>query len=112
MRISFRSTRLENDCNDSTRLVRRYGPEQARLIRRRLDELEAAPNLAEMRNLPQARCHELAHDRKGQLAVDLRHPKRLVFEPGHDPVPRKPDGGVDWNQITAIRVLEIVDYHD
>jgi len=36
-------------------LTRSYGPEQARLIARRLAELEAAENLEVMRTLPQVR---------------------------------------------------------
>jgi proteic killer suppression protein len=62
--------------------------------------------------LPQVRCHELKGDRKGTLAVDLEHPYRLVFEPANEPVPRKSDGGLDWTNITAIRVLAVEDYHD
>jgi hypothetical protein len=61
--------------------------------------------------LPQARCHELTGDRKGSLAVDVEHPKRLIFEPDHNPRPEKADGGLDWRQVTKIRVLAIEDYH-
>ena len=50
-------------------------------------------------------------DRQGQLAVDLVHPKRLVFEPDHDPLPTNAAGGLDWSQVTAIVIVEIVDYH-
>jgi proteic killer suppression protein len=53
----------------------------------------------------------LTQDRKGQLAVDLVHPRRLVFEPANDPVPAKADGGVDWSKVTEIVILEVVDYH-
>ena len=83
----------------------------AKIIRRRLDELNAAESLAIMRTLPQARCHELTADRKGQLSVDLKHPHRLIIEPADDPVPRKPDGGLDWNKVTCIRVIEVEDTH-
>jgi len=38
-------------------------------------------------------------------------PQRLIFEPDHNPVPQKPDGGLDWTQVTRIRVIEITDYH-
>jgi proteic killer suppression protein len=64
-----------------------------------------------MRSIPAARCHELKQDRKGQLAVDLVHPQRLVFLPDHDPVPAKDDGGLDWTKVTQILVIEITDYH-
>lgn len=54
--------------------------------------------------------HELVGDRWGQLACSLNGLDRLVFEPGHDPKPLKPDGGLDWTQVTAIVNIEIVDY--
>jgi len=31
----------------------------------------------------------------------------LFFEPANDPVPRKPDGGLDRTQVTVIRILEV-----
>ena len=50
-------------------------------------------------------------DRKGQLAVDLVQPYRLVFSPDHDPIPIREDGGLDWKLVTKIVVEEIVNYH-
>ena len=94
------------------RHYRRY-PERAKLIRKRLDELVDAENLATMRYMPQAHCHELKASRRGQLAVKLDGRYRMIFEVADEPVPRKPDGGLDWSGVTAIRILELaVDYHD
>jgi len=64
-----------------------------------------------MRNLP-GRCHELLHDRALQLSIDLDHPYRLIFEPADEPIPTKPDGGIDWNKVTALRILGIEDTHE
>ena len=44
------------------------------------------------------RCHPLTQNRKGQYAVDLVHPYRLVFEKNGD-------------EIQIANILEIVDYH-
>jgi hypothetical protein len=30
----------------------------------------------------------------------------------NDPLPTKPDGGLDWSEITAVMNLAIVDYHE
>ena len=111
MEITFASTKLEKECNQEKLLVRRYGPERAKLIRRRLDEIRAADSLEVLGRLPQARCHELKADRAGQISVDLRHQYRLLFEPANKPIPRKPDGGLDWAKITAVRILEVEDTH-
>jgi len=61
--------------------------------------------------LPQVRCHELKGDRTGQLSLDLDHPYRLIIEPAHDPIPRKPDGGLDWNKVTAVMIVGVEDTH-
>lgn len=111
MEIHFQSKKLRKTCNDFRRLQKEYGQRQAKLIRRRLDELRAANVLAHIRHLPQARCHELHGDRKGQLAVDLKHPYRLIFEPYHDPIPRKQDQGLDWAKVTTILIIGVEDYH-
>lgn len=111
MDILFRTAKFEKECNNDNLLQRRYGQNKATRLRRRLDELRAAEKLADLRTLPQARAHELKEDRSGQLAVDLDHPYRLIFEPAHEPVPQKPDGGLDWDAVTAVRIIEVVDYH-
>ncbi|MCZ8038658.1 MAG: hypothetical protein O9276_11135 [Microcystis sp. LE17-20A] len=61
-----------------------------------------------MRSLP-GRCHELLHNRAGQLSLDLVHPLRLIFEPANIPIPRKADGGIDWQKVTAVVIIGIVD---
>jgi len=110
--IYFQGSKLERICNDQSQRIRTYGPVCGKLIGRRLDQFRAVANLNMVGLLPQMRCHELKGDRKGTLAVDLEHPYRLVFEPANEPVPRKSDGGLDWTNITAIRVLAVEDYHD
>jgi plasmid maintenance system killer protein len=110
--ILFQDRKLEKVCNNQSLLIRKYGPERAKLLRRRLDEFRAADNLEVLRSLPQVRCHELKGNREGTLAVDLGHPYRLIFEPANNPIPRKSDGGLDWTKVTAIRVLAVEDYHD
>lgn len=110
MDIVFQTDRFADECNDSKALARRYGPENAKRIRRRLDDLAAASNLDTMRSIP-GRCHELTGDLAGLLALDLKHPFRLIFEPAYDPIPRKEDGGLDWTAVTSVRMLRVEDYH-
>jgi len=109
--IVFRNERMKNECNDSKQCARAYGPARARLIRRRLDQLAAARNLEDCRNLG-GRYHELRGDRAGELAADLDGAWRLIFEPMEQPPPRKPDGGLDWRAVTAIRIVGVENYHD
>jgi len=108
--IVFLDARDAAKFNSLKELSRSYGAENARRILRRLDDLRAAGNLEVLRNLP-GRCHQLKHDRAGQLAIDVRHPYRLIFEPAHEPTPQNDDGGLDWSLVTRIRILEVDDYH-
>ncbi len=112
MEILFRTKKFQKVCNDSRSLQRERGERQARLIRRRLDELHAADTLAVMGHLPPARCHELGMNRKGQFSVDLDHPYRLIFVPANDPTPRLPDGGIDLSQVTAVEIFGVEDTHE
>jgi plasmid maintenance system killer protein len=110
LEISFADKKLEKVCQNQRLLVKMHGPTQARKLRQRLDDLQAAVALDVMRRLP-GRCHELTGDRAGQFALDLTHPYRLIFEPDHNPAPRKQDGGLDWTAITAVCIIGVEDYH-
>ncbi len=111
MEIAFHR-KVRKVCEDYGAAVQKFGLERARLLYRRIDELHDAESLADMRKLRQARCHELKADRASQLAVDLKHPYRLIFEVADDPVPMLPTGGLDWESVQSIRILEVVNYHD
>jgi proteic killer suppression protein len=112
MVILFKTAKLQKECNNEKLMARRFGSKRAVLLKRRLSELVAFTALEDLRNLPQARCHELKGNLKGCLSVDLDHPYRLVFEPAHNPVPKKPDGGLDWSKVTEIKIIGVEDTHD
>ncbi len=111
MDIMFSSNKLRDLCNDPKKAQKKYSNKQAKLLHRRLDDLRAASVLADFRNLP-GKCHELRGDRAGQLALYLEGGDRPILEPADNPIPRKDDGGLDWSQVTMVRILEIGDYHD
>ncbi|MDF5726924.1 MAG: killer suppression protein [Rhizonema sp. PD38] len=107
----FKNKKLEKECNNQRLLEKTHGADRAKRIRRRLDDLEDANVLEDMRNLP-GRCHELLHDRAGQISLDLDHPYRFIFEPADEPIATKPYGGIDWNKVTAVRILGVEDTHE
>lgn len=111
MEIVFDSEEAAAIYNDSKRLVKLHNVQRTKLIRRRLDDLRAAPNLDAMRNLP-GRCHELKGDREFEISLDLDGPYRLILYPAHNPIPLKPDLGLDWKKITAVLIKEVVDTHE
>ena len=111
MDVGFGSARLAKICNDSSLRVRKLGRERSAKVLRRLEQLDTSANLADFHKLPQARCHQLVGDRDEQFSADLDGPYRLIFEVANVPIPRRPDGGIDLQKVTRVRVLEITDTH-
>ena len=74
--LSYASRKLQKCCTNEKHMIRSLGPRMAEELQTRLAELEGAETLDDMRYYPQARCHELKENRKGQLAVDLEHHQR------------------------------------
>lgn len=113
MIITFATKKLEKQLNVQKTMVKTHGVPRAKKLGIALSQLRAAPNLGIFAPpmSPPHRCHELTGNRKGQLTVDLDHPYRLIFTPNHDPLPMRPEGGLDWNQITNIEIREIGDTH-
>ena len=110
MEISYINRRIEKVCADLESMRRAVGDRRAKTLNTRLLQIEEAENLEALRHDP-GDWHELTQNRKGQIAANIGHPYRLVFIPSDDPPPTKPDGGLDWLRVTAVKIVEIVDYH-
>jgi plasmid maintenance system killer protein len=108
--ISYKTNKLEKQLTNPRDLAKTFG-QLARKINQRLSELKAAETLAIMRFIPAARCHELSGGHKGKFAMDVSPNYRMIFEPNHDPLPKKEDGGLHWESITKIQINQIEDYH-
>jgi len=111
MEILFKSTKLRKVMNSEALLVREFGRENARLIMRRMVVLAAAECLAAVPSGRPERCHALSGKRKGQYAVDVKHPHRVILQPANDPIPLLEDGSIDLEFVTSIRILGVEDYH-
>ena len=98
MDITYKNNNIKKVCTDAKTAERTYGRERADKIHQRIDEIEAADTVEMMIQFHIGRCHSLTQNRKGQYAVDLVHPYRLVFEKNGD-------------EIQIANILEIVDYH-
>lgn len=98
MEITYRSRKIERICTNAEAAERAYGRDMADKIHQRIDELSAADTIEMMIQYHIGRCHLLSQDRKGQYALDLVHPYRLVFSKSGD-------------KIQIANVIEIVDYH-
>ena len=102
MDITYKNNKIKKVCTDAKVAERTYGREMAekihQKIHQRIDEIGAADTVEMMIQFHIGRCHPLTQNRKGQYAVDLVHPYRLVFEKNGD-------------EIQIANILEIVDYH-
>lgn len=111
LKITFLDRKFQLACHDRKQATRLWGAESAKKLQQRLDDLDAAANLAMMRIAP-GQWEELRRDRAGQFSARLHGGLRLIVKPEKDPPPYKPNGGLDWMAIDAIIALEVIDYHD
>jgi len=96
--IEYKNRDIEKTCTKASYAEKNYGFKMAEKIQMRIDQIQAASSVEEMVQYKVGRCHALKGNRKGQYAMDLVQPMRLVFEKKGSTV-----------QIAVIQ--EIVDYH-
>jgi len=77
---------------------RAYGEEMAEKIAQRINELKSASDVEFLIRYFIGRCHPLKADRKGEYAMVLVQPYRLIFKE------------TDFT-IHLIRITSIEDYH-
>ncbi|WP_433516297.1 type II toxin-antitoxin system RelE/ParE family toxin [Nonomuraea sp. CA-143628] len=104
----YEDPKFKKRCESDKERRRHFGHERANALAKRLQHLKEAETLDEMRHLG-GRCEELTGDRKGQLSVRLDANYRLIFEP--EEWIASEQGCLDWAVVTAVVLIEIVDYH-
>lgn len=110
MKIRFGNNKLAKQLENASAIKKSFGV-MAKKVSMRLDDIRAAPNLAVLKQIPQAACHELKGDRAGEWAVSISGNHRLIFVLDHDLVPLKGDGSIDEIVITNIIITGTEDYH-
>jgi plasmid maintenance system killer protein len=108
--FSFANRKFEKELSDISAMKKAYG-ERSRALQNRLTTLAVAENLSDVPIGPPDWLEQLKGDRDEQFSVVLTRNWRLIFEIDHDPIPRREDGGIDLENVTAIRLVEVVDYH-
>lgn len=98
LEIIYKSQKLEKICTNAQEAEKKYGPEMAEKIQMRIDQISASETIEMMVQYRIGRCHSLHGDRKGQYAMDLVHPYRLILEK-------------KGNRMQVAKIIEIVDYH-
>lgn len=98
MEVNYKSNKLKKICTNPSEARKRYSKEMVDVISLRIDQLRAFDKVETMIRLGIGRCHPLHGNRKGQYAMDLVQPFRLVFS-------------INGNEVEIVLVEEIVDYH-
>ena len=91
LEIKYKSNNLKRICTQYSMAQRKYGERMAKLI-------QSANSVEMLVQYSIGRCHPLEGDRKGEYAMDLAHPFRLVFEQGK-------------KDIKIVKIINIEDYH-
>lgn len=98
MQIEYKNNSIEKVCTDASSAERKYGTEMAGKIQMRIDQIKSSDTVEFMIQYGLGRCHPLHGDRKGQYAMDLVHPHRVIFTK-------------KGNEIQIANIMEIGDYH-
>lgn len=98
MIITYKTRKMEKVCTDAEIARKTFGVEMAEKIRKRIFDITAYSTVEDLIDNHVGRCHPLKNNRKGQYAMDLVHPYRLIFE-------------IYGETIQIANILEIVDYH-
>ncbi len=98
LEITYKTKKIERICTDAKTAEKTYGRKMAEKIQQRMQEIQSVDNVEIMVKYHIGRCHPLKNNRKGQYAVDLVHPYRMIFN-------------IIGDEIQIVRILEIVDYH-
>ncbi len=104
MQLEYKTRKLEKECNDIRKATRAYGDKGARKLHQRVQELRAADSLEEMVAYHIGGCHQLHGDRKGEYALELSQPYRLIVEPVLD-------SKMEVTGVKVVKRVEVVDYH-
>ncbi|MBE3112838.1 MAG: type II toxin-antitoxin system RelE/ParE family toxin [Acidobacteria bacterium] len=94
MEVIFKTKRLEKCYLDHLQGRRAWGPEVGRKYIQRIDILQEAVDMAEVRKLPGLDCHPLKGGRKGQFGITLHGRWRQIFS-------------LQGNKASIIRVEEV-----
>lgn len=110
MHIEFASNKLKRQMGSAAAMQKAYGDRAKRLMMR-LGVLKNAACLADVPTDPPPRCHPLKGDFQGCYAVDVSGNWRLIFEPIVAPNSEAESTELNTSEVTAIRILDVVDYH-
>jgi len=97
-------------CNDSKERIKVFGPERAKKLGIRLDQMRVSSSLQVFKSV-HPRCHPLTGNRAGQWSADLDSPYRLLFEIADEPLPLDEYGNINLVEVRKVRIIDVADTH-
>lgn len=112
MLIGYASQKLQKICTVEKAAKKALSQDSAARIFRKLEDLEAFNNLAEIPFLaPPLHFHPLTEDRSGQFAIKIHGLDRICFHPVGD-FATDDDGNIVLTSVTQVEVDFVGNYHD
>ena len=108
MYIFFKNKKIEKICNNPKQAKLAYGQKCCNKLNQRLSEISACENFEILSKLPNNGFHSLKGDRKGQYALKIEDPMRLIVVPIIDD---EKNYETNFPDIKELIIIEIVDYH-
>ena len=109
MEIEFADKKLQKMCEDEKFANKKIGSVCLKKLKTRISDILAAESVSE---LNAGEPHPLSRKREGQYAITICGGLRLIFVPANNPTPLNESNNIDWQNVTKIIIIEIVDYHD
>ena len=109
MEVQFAKKALKKMCPD-WQCIRSFGDDIGRKILLRVVQFKAANCLEDLKNAP-GRHEELRENRKSQLSCRLTANWRLIYCPFGNKEDYLEDGGLIWEKVTKVEIIEAEDYH-
>lgn len=107
MNLEFKTNKLKKQCENPKEAQKTYGEKMGNKLTQRVNELRSAINLDDVSKNKANGFHPLDGDRKGEFAVILVQPHRLIFKP----VFENSEETSDLSAINIVKIEEVIDYH-
>ncbi|MCK4269124.1 MAG: hypothetical protein KAW93_01455 [Methanogenium sp.] len=109
MDLEFANNKIRKLCRNEKSAIRDLGETCSNKLKSRISDILAAETVTD---LIAGKPHPLKGKRKGQYSIEISGGKRIIFVPANNPTPLTESEKIDWPNVTKIKIIEIVDYHD
>lgn len=109
MEVRFLDEKEERNYQDIKFLRRSYGETMAKMIQRRINEIEAIESVGLLLDLKIGKAHLLDHEYKYHIGLNLTGNYRLIIKPLYND--DTDYSRLNLHEIQIITIMEVKDYH-